>query len=400
MTFVSSVPSPTSQVGQSLTWDFASIANQAFETITVLVTINQDVQNGTTVSNIATVTSDTPDDNPDDNTTPPEDTDVGSHAKKLERGDNQWDTRPTFGINHETRNSLLVENGFSFNGKSFTITDNHHTPFAKQSVNIGTENSFVATVYADKKLMVQEFLFGVPEVGMGHLAEMRVEVWYGLDGNVEDVKVVQRTDVIDPTSLSIIHQKVKCMDKDLEEKCDRTMMSAIFLEPLMDQTMAIKAIDFKFRDQTTYLNEGFEIKGRSLNPMETKMIPSEIKNMGLMKITQTEKYSKYWASDDGRIFEMNSFGSFREINKTFERFQDHGEPRTRLHSEFGNVLENEQVKASKIFDSSKLISLLPDSFGYHYEYKERIDDAMKQQMFLEEQKAQDLIEKNTVQARW
>jgi hypothetical protein len=191
----------------------------------------------------------------------------GDLEDNIKRGDNQWDTRPTFGINHETRETILVENGFSFNGESFSILDNHHTPFDQQSINIGTENTFVATVYADKRLMIQEFLFGVPQVGMGHLAEMRIEVWYNFDGKIEDVKVVQETNVIDPATLSVNHQKVKCIDTDLEEKCDRTFISAIFLEPLRDQTMAIKAIDFKSRDQTTYLNDGFEIQGDSLNPM-------------------------------------------------------------------------------------------------------------------------------------
>jgi hypothetical protein len=178
---------------------------------------------------------------------------------KIIRGDNQWDTRPTFGINHETRETMLVDNGFTFNGDSFMITDNHHTPFEQQSINIGTENTFTAKVYAGKRLMVQEFLFGIPEIGMGHLAEMRVEVWYTFDGEIEDVKVIQESDVIDAASLSITHQKIKCQEKNLEEKCDSTQMAAIFLEPLKDSTMAIKAIDFKFRDQTTYLNDGFDI---------------------------------------------------------------------------------------------------------------------------------------------
>ncbi|MFB5603409.1 MAG: hypothetical protein ACE5RK_03275, partial [Candidatus Nitrosomaritimum aestuariumsis] len=355
-----------------------------------------------TIVNTATVESeDTPDNNPGNNESPEVETDVGGEAEdKIERGDNQWDKRPTFGINHETRETILVENGFFFNGESFTIIDNHHTPFEQKSINIGTENTFVATVYADKRLMVQEFLFGVPQVGMGHLAEMRIEVWYNFDGEIEDVKIVQETNVIDPTTLSVNHQKVKCIDTDLEEKCDRTFISAIFLEPLRDQTMAIKAIDFKSRDQTTYLNDGFEIQGDSLNPMATKMIPSNMKNSGLLKITQTEKYSDYWVSEDGRLFEMNSFGSFKEINKSFERFQDKGEPRSRLHSGFGGVMMYEQDKASKSFDSSKIISSLPDSFGYHYDQTERIDAKMLEQMIIEEQKAKEYLKMKYLQARW
>jgi hypothetical protein len=295
---------------------------------------------------------------------------------------------------------MLVENGFSFNGESFTIIDNHHTPFDQQSINIGAENSFVATVYADKRLMVQEFIFGVPEIGMGHQAEMRVEVWYDFDGKIEDVKVIQDSDVVDPTTVSVRHEKVKCISTDEEEKCDRTSLSAIFLEPLKDSVMAIKAIDFKFRDQTTYLNDGFDVSGKSLNLMDTSLIPSSIRNEGLILVTQTEKYSKYWVTEDGRLFERNSFGSFKHTNQSFERFQDTGDARTRLHSGYGGIIQYEQNRASELFDSSKLISKLPDSFGYYYEYNERMDEEMKRQMILEEQVAKDLLAKKYLQARW
>ena len=143
---------------------------------------------------------------------------------------------------------------------------------------------------------------------MGHLAEMRVEVWFDSAGEIEDIKINQGTEIIDRESLIISHQKSKCLDADIEDNCDTTTMSAVFLEPLKDNVMAIKAIDFKLRGQTSYLNDGFDISGDSLNPLPTKMIPSTVKYEGLIKVTQNEKYSKYWTSDDGRIFEMNSFG--------------------------------------------------------------------------------------------
>ncbi len=316
-------------------------------------------------------------------------------------GMNHWDTRPTFGINHETRETILVENGFIFNGESFTITDNHHTQFAQQSINIGTENTFVATVYADKRLKIQEFLFGVPEIGMGHLAEMRIEVWYNIDGEIEDVKVIQESDVIDITSVSVTHEKTKCLPIKLEEKCDRTFISAIFLEPLKYNTMAIKAMDFKLRDHTTYLNDGFNITGKSLNPMDTSFIPSNTKYEGLLLVTQTEKYSKYWVAEDGRMFERNDFGSFKQLGIEFERFEDTGNPYTRLHSEFGKIIAYEQKRATQLFDASEHISQLPESFAYIYpETSERIDDKMRQQMLTQEQIAKDHLEKTYLQARW
>jgi hypothetical protein len=296
---------------------------------------------------------------------------------------------------------MLVENGFSFNGKSFTITDNHHTPFDQQSINIGTVNTFAATVYASQGLKIQEFLFGVPEIGFGHLAEMRVEVWYNNNGEIEDVKVIQDSEVIDVLTLSINHHKTKCLDIDLEEKCDRTLMSAIFLEPLKYKIMAIKAMDFKLRDQTTYLNDGFDITGKSLNPMTTSSIPSTVKHEGLILVTQTEKYSPYWVAEDGRLFEMNRFGSFKQIDQSFERFQDTGNPYTRVHSGFAGIIAYEQKRATQLFNSTEYISEIPESFAYIFpETHERIDDKMRQQMLIQERKAKDLLEKTYLQARW
>ncbi|MCH7758283.1 MAG: hypothetical protein IIA19_07425, partial [Thaumarchaeota archaeon] len=269
-------------------------------------------------------------------------------------GMNHWDTRPTFGVSHETREDIIVDYGFRFNGESFTVVDNHHTPFDEQIIEIGALNSFAATVYADKGLKVQEFLFGVPGIGMGHLAEMRVEVWFDYAGEIQDYKVYQESEIIDRASLLVTHQKSKCQATDIEENCDTTFMYAVFLEPLKDKTMAIKAIDFKRRDQTTYLNDGFDVSGTSLNPMNTMMIPSTVKYEGLIKVTQNEKYSDLWTTDDGRIFEMNSFGSFKQINQEFKRFQDSGDPNNRNHSGFASIIEFEAERALKVFDASEL----------------------------------------------
>jgi hypothetical protein len=323
-------------------------------------------------------------------------------ACTAEGGMNHWDTRPTFGVNHETRETMMVDNGFTFNGNSFTIEDNHHTPFTQQTIEIGAVNTFAAKVYASKDLKIQEFLFGVPEIGMGHLAEMRVEVWFDYTGKIEEIKVLQDTEVIDRASLSITHQKVKCQETDVEEKCDNTIMSAVFLEPLADNVMAIKAMDFKLRDQTTYLNDGFDISGDSLNSMVTKMIPSPTKGEGLIEVTQNEKYSDYWTSDNGKIFEMNSFGSFKQINQSFERFQDTGNAFTRQHSGFGGIIAYEQSRATEIFDSSDYISELPDSFTYTFpESTERITEQMIQEMIIQEHIAlKTLDELYGKQTRW
>jgi hypothetical protein len=88
--------------------------------------------------------------------------------------------------------------------------------------------------------------------------------------------------------------------------------------------------------------------------MVTKMIPSPTKGEGLIKVTQNEKYSDYWTCENGRIFEMNSFGSFKQINHSFDRFQDSGDPLTRHHSDFASIIQLEAERATLLFDSSEL----------------------------------------------
>jgi len=313
-------------------------------------------------------------------------------------GENQHLTRPTFGLSHENYETI-VENGFKFNDQSFFINATHHTPFAEQSVIVGGVNSFETTTYAPKGLRVQEFLFGIPNVGEAHLAELGVEVWYGYDGEIKNVKAIQKSNVIDSENIIATHEKTKCKTSDIEKKCDTTTVSITFLETLKDKVMAIKAIDFKNRYQITYLNEGINLSDGSLNPMKTVMIPSTIKGEGLIQVTQTEKYSPYWMTKDGRLFDRNDFGSFKRINQSFERFQDSGDPLTRYHSGFGSILKHEKQRALQVFDATSVLSQLPDSFSHDFSIDERIDDEMSRKMKEQEQIAEKFLE-YSVQARF
>ena len=312
---------------------------------------------------------------------------------------NESNTRPTFGLSHDN-NKKIVDAGFSFNNQTFTITDNFHTPFAEMPVNLGELNSFEAKVYAEHGVKVQEFLFGIPQKGDAHLAELGVEVWFGLFGEIQDIKVIQKSNVIDIDSLTATQQKTNCLSSDVEQDCIVTTVSMTFLEPLRDKVMAIKAIDYKNRYQISYLNEGFDISGQSLNAMNTMMIPSPERYEGLIPLTQTEKYSHLWTAEDGRIFEENDFGTFNQINKQFERFQDTGEPKTRLHSGFGGIIAYEQKRATDVFDATKLISELPESIAYLYpESGERIDKEMKEKMLEQEKICLKYLEQIDKQAR-
>jgi len=100
------------------------------------------------------------------------------------------------------------------------------------------------------------------------------------------------------------------------------------------------------------------------------------------------------------MFEMNSFGSFKQINQSFERFQDTGTAYTRMHSGFGGIIAYEQDRAVDIFDASNLVSELPASFAYIYpETGQRITDEMRQAMLLQEQIAKGILDEMDRQDR-
>ena len=133
--------------------------------------------------------------------------------------------------------------------------------------------------------------------------------------------------------------------------------------------------------------------------MASTMILSTIRNEGMIQVTQTEKYNSHWTTEDGRMFERNNFGSFKQINQTFERFQDVGEPRTRQHSEFGGIIAYEQESATAVFDSSKLISELPESKTINMKPSERIDKKMKDLMAEQEKICQKFLVESEHQTR-
>jgi hypothetical protein len=313
--------------------------------------------------------------------------------------ENEHLTKPTFGISQKT-NQLMVDDGFVFNNQTFSITNNFHTPFQEQSIKLGEINSFETKVFAPKGLKVQEFLFGIPTLGQAHVSELQIEVWYNFDGEIENVLTIQQSNVIDENSILVSHEKAKCKSFDTEKKCDTTKISMMFLEPLKDKVMAIKAIDHKNRYQITYLNHGFDISDPSLNPMPTVLISPQNKGEKPLKVTQIEKYSTYWIASDGRMFERNNFGSFKEINISFERFQDSGDPLTRLHSGFGAILDYERQRALNIFNATSLTSEIPESYSIEISLGERITDEIEAKMIEQQKIAQKILEESNVQERF
>jgi hypothetical protein len=279
---------------------------------------------------------------------------------------------PTYGKIIETENQFVTD-GFSWKcGNSamstVTITDNFHTPFDMVNINTGDECTFKVKGYFSNGMAVGGLSFGVPETGKGQDAETRIDVYtdfgYKKDKKITDIDIVQKSQVIDESTLSVVHSIASCNPTDKYESCDVLEYSIKFLEPLQYKVMMIQGIDSVRLPTNTYLNEGFNVSGEQFTELPSVMIPSPTKYEGLIQVTQTEKYSNIWTADDGRLFERNNSGSFTWINQEFKVLEDTGSLTKRDDTRFGSLVDWTQSNAVKVFDSSKLQKSDKGYFAY------------------------------------
>jgi len=282
-------------------------------------------------------------------------------------GDYRHKTSPTSGLDWNTFEQIVKE-GFTVNGKSIDITDNWHTDFEKQKILIGKINLFSIKTYAQNNgLLFQEIAFGIPEIGKYQNAETVITVWYNHDKSIKDVTIKQDRGIIDSSSLQILTSQIPC--GYVNSTCYQTDIYAIFNEPLQYDIFAIYAVDMSRRSMNpTYLNEGFDISGYSLNPLETEQIPGPDKYEGLITVTQIHPLSNLWGAEDGRIFEMwGESNSFKLVYQPTENeYYDTGSIKDRNHSAFDNWKQLQIYKSQKYFDSEKIQRDLPNSFRYEY----------------------------------
>jgi hypothetical protein len=187
-------------------------------------------------------------------------------------------------------------------------------------------------------------------------------------------------------------------------QCDVTEISIKFLEPLFDKVMAVKAVDLKNRGQLTYLNEGFDISGVSLNPMITKMIPGPEKYEGLIEVMQIAKYSDIWISKDGREFVMDKSEGFNQINQSFVRYVVDGVSQNgidRNHPWFNTYKQGQWLLAKELLKQNcpscddMEFAEIDDIFAYDFPfaYEKYNDPKIQKTLLVEELKAKQTLDR-------
>jgi hypothetical protein len=203
-------------------------------------------------------------------------------------GNNAHKTKPTFGLDWN-QHTQIVEDGVTFNKVSYDVTDNFHTDFNRQHVLVGVNNVVAMKVYAPYDLKWVEFIFDVPETGAAHNAKASVFVpmtWMDTDEIDQDgVEVIQDVNLINVDKVEVYRTSVTCTADDVEENCDLIAAKVNFNEQPASGVFAFKAVDERNRSTTTYFNDGIEVTGDSLNPLETVLVSTPDRNhRGLVEL--------------------------------------------------------------------------------------------------------------------
>ena len=300
----------------------------------------------------------------------------GVKKKKSSGGSNDWHKKPTFGKSHLTQKQIL-DNGFSFNGYSLTVTDNWHTDFHLTSSLIGETNTVKIKTYAADPLKWINLYLGVPRLGNISDAESEIHLVVSRDYSnpvgytIDEINHYQNEGLVNVDDTTASLQKAKCQASDNDKKCYEFTINFTVMAPLHEEVIAISAMDDKRRQHVTYINEGVEFTGASLLDAHTAKLMQKKTNQGqaeIIELTQQDRRYNVWEDQHGYLWTLNEYGTWTQVTAAeFKRHQDGtGNVMTRQNSNFASLIEQERQKALLVFDSGDLISELDDYFKYDY----------------------------------
>ncbi len=326
------------------------------------------------------------------------------NPKKKGGDSNEWKTKPTFGKHWNNQAVQLVDDGFVFNGMPLTITNNWHTDFNMTSSIIGDNNTVHIKGYATNGLKSVSLSLGVPEVGLKTNAESHIIV--NVNSNytspagydIADIVHEQKEGLVNEDMTSASIDKVKCTSSDTAERCFDVTISFVIMAPLSHEVLAINAVDKQRYSTTTYINEGVEFVGEALLAAATHELKQKHGNQNpfeTISLTQQDRRYQVWEDQYGYIWSQNDYGTWLQITRPDMQQRDDlpTSVMTRIHSNFANLVIDEQDRATLIFDSKAIQGTLDESFSYDMPLRlDRVSDpALLESLSIQEMLAQEML---------
>lgn len=233
----------------------------------------------------------------------------------IKRGGSSGDTTPsTLGISNGVR---MVENGFSFNGKSVNV-DNYHTEFPLISVLVGFPNTVEMKIYENgglSKINRVQFGLGVKEVGTP-LSESEVIVLINLHHNgtsVESIEYEGDETLLVVSKTKVVLSIVKCKTNSSSE-CLLVSLTYTYREGPRYDMLVVNTMDDRRNTWNYYFNDGVKVIG-SMNsaPTHTIFVRNGNQDPGEhVTLTRIDKINDIW-KDIHDIEYQNNNGAFDRI---------------------------------------------------------------------------------------
>ena len=286
----------------------------------------------------------------------------------------EWKTKPTFGSSWGTQ-TQLVEAGFVFNGIPLTITDNWHTDFNLTSSIIGENNIVHIKGHASNDFKSVTLSLGIPEIGKKYDAESHIIL--NLNRNYTAPSDYQVTEIIHDQKVELVNEsltgatlsKVKCTPADVVEQCIDFEISFRIMAPLTGEVLAISAMDTRHRETVTFINSGVEFVGESLLESQTHVLTQKYSNQHpaeTIELTQLDRRYQMWEDQNGYLWTQNEYGSWLQITMpdVIQRDDPATSVMTRAHSDFANLVTQEQDRAALVFNSSDIQGIADEPFAH------------------------------------
>ena len=319
---------------------------------------------------------------------------------------NEWKTKPTFGKSWEVSSVQLVEDGFIFNDNVLDITDNWHTDFTKTSSIIGDTNTVSMKAYAPKGFKYVTLSLGVPQIGDKSHAETNIVVHLQrnytnpVDYDITKIIHEQKESLLDENKTTASVSKSMCSSTDNTPNCYTFNIDFVIMAPLKDDVVAISAVDTKNRSITTYINDGVVFTGESLLDSATHQFMQKKTNQGpseTIHLTQQDRRYQIWEDQHGYLWTQNDYGTWFQMTYADESLRKDKSTTvmTRMHSDFAQLMQYENQRATLTWDASAIQSIPGEIFVYDYTNvntsASKLDN-MSGQLKIEEDKAQTILD--------
>jgi len=304
-------------------------------------------------------------------------------------------TKPTFFKNK--MGVEIVKNGFEFNGNATDVI-NRHVPWDLIILNTNQTYNMKLKVYEINNLKWIGVYFGLPEIGSPlNYAESDVIFHLNYTKNIEEIVTVDKFTLID-----IISSNVTMTDCGYtKSQCYLLDFDFVFRDELKNNIVGIQAVDRRGNSASHYINDGIQAVGESMNvPLISQVTASKggafyPQKAGIVELTLISYKDDLWQDEYGYLWTADSYKSFRIVDIIPVPIKEPDvmwAAMTRMNSHFSDMIQYEKDRAVLIFDGSKLIKEIGESFTYELpQSEEEYNKELAIKLEIEAEKACKLI---------